>query len=95
MATKRILLTRMWDGHPAGEIIEEADFTVDSMVRKGYGHEITGRRAKAETTTANPIAEMADAAPVFKSPETVLAEAEQEVEPPVKRGRGRPRKVVD
>lgn len=78
MATKRICLTRLWDGHPAGEIVEEQDFTVDSMVRKGYGTEITrqepsrpraksGRGPKAETADANPVAETADATPKTQS----------------------------
>lgn len=73
MATKRIRLTRLWDGHPAGEIVTEQDFTVDSMVRKGYGKEITkeaprsttkgGKGPKVETTDAKPLAETADVTP--------------------------------
>lgn len=37
MATKKVLLTRKWSGHEAGELIEEQDYTADSMIRKGYG----------------------------------------------------------
>jgi len=70
MATKRILLARKWSGHEAGEIVEEQDFTVDSMVRKGYGVEIApprvkprGRGPAAETAVAPPAAETMDATP--------------------------------
>jgi len=52
MATKRILLTRPWDGHAAGTVVEEADFTVDSMVRKGYGREITARENREREKSA-------------------------------------------
>ncbi len=70
MATKRILLTRLWAGHPAGEIVEEQDFTVDSMVRKGYGKELPAAgeleipgNPPIETTMLTPPAETAAAGP--------------------------------
>lgn len=69
MKTKLIQLTRLWDGHPAGEIIEEADFTVDSMVRKGYGNVISarpaprGRKPKVEVADAVQAAQTADVTP--------------------------------
>jgi hypothetical protein len=78
MATKRIRLTRLWDGHPAGEIVTEQDFTVDSMVRKGYGMELPTEADRAdvpvietamatvpviETAMATPQAETAVAVP--------------------------------
>lgn len=37
--TKKIRLTRPWSGHRAGEVIEEWEVTVASMIRKGYGTE--------------------------------------------------------
>ena len=54
MATKRILLTQKWSGHEAGEIVTEEDFTVDSMVRKGYGQEIP-EASKPKATSRPPI----------------------------------------
>jgi hypothetical protein len=68
MATKRIRLTRLWDGHPAGEIVTEQDYTVDSMVRKGYGVEVPPEPDKVdapgiETAMATPQAQTAVAGP--------------------------------
>ena len=75
MATKRILLTRKWSGHEAGEIIEEQDFTVDSMIRKGYGTLYRGPQPSAaqklevpgsppiETAMLTPPAETATTGP--------------------------------
>jgi hypothetical protein len=34
---KKVLLTRLWSGHQAGEVVEEDAPCADSMVRKGYG----------------------------------------------------------
>ncbi len=53
MATKWIQLDRPWSGHTAGETLEEQDYTVDSMVRKGYGHIVPApKKAKAEQPPA-------------------------------------------
>lgn len=89
MATKRIRLTRLWDGHPAGEIVTEQDFTVDSMVRKGYGMELPTEADRAdvpviETTMATPQAETAVAVPQRSKRKTkngVLSEQSAAVTP--------------
>lgn len=72
MATKKIQLIREWSGHQAGEIVEEQDFTVESMIRKGFGVPYEGSRVKShpkgpvvETTKAAPAAETMDARPRF------------------------------
>lgn len=79
MATKRIKLVRPWSGHAAGEVIEEADFTVDSMVRKGYGIELpaakpikakAGKGPPAETAMLKPGIETEDARPEITAKET-------------------------
>lgn len=61
---KRILLTRKWDGHDAGEIIEEADYTVESMIRKGYGTPyVEPKSSKVEREVVlprGPVVETAD-----------------------------------
>jgi hypothetical protein len=71
--TKKVLLTRDWSGHAAGEIVEEWVVTADSMIRKGYGqeyHEPRGqmRQPKAETADAQPAIETTNAAPVLDAP---------------------------
>lgn len=89
MATKRIRLTRLWDGHPAGEIVTEQDFTVDSMVRKGYGMELPTEADRAdvpviETAMATPQAETAVAVPQRSKRKTkngVLSEQSAAVTP--------------
>jgi hypothetical protein len=72
MEKKRVLLTRKWSTHEAGEIIEEDAPCAESMIRKGYGVPYTARAAKkdknakgpvAETETLTPESETADARP--------------------------------
>ncbi len=55
MARKRILLTRLWDGHPAGTIVEEEDYTVDSMVRKKYGTIVPAKPERPELPGNPPV----------------------------------------
>ena len=45
---KRILLSRLWDGHPEGGIVEVEDITAVSMIRKGYGTEVQPERHTIE-----------------------------------------------
>jgi hypothetical protein len=74
MKTKKVLLTRQWSGHAAGEIVEEWEVTADSMIRKGFGTEYREpprRRPRAETADAPPVAETADATPESEQPEPV------------------------
>lgn len=65
--TKKILLTKPWSGHQAGEVIEEWEVTVDSMIRKGYGtlyEDPKPRKLEREIVTPQPrgpFAETADA----------------------------------
>ena len=83
LKTKKILLTRKWSGHEAGEIVEEWEVTVDSMIRKGYGQEYKPKPPRPETSTN-------------KGPEveTMVTEppAETAEVRPRRRRRGRPRK---
>lgn len=72
MATKRILLTRDWSGHKAGEIVEEWDKTVESMVRKGYGEIVTAKDIREK--------ERAEA--------KARAEAEREAKEKAEKGKG-------
>lgn len=85
MATKRILLTRDWSGHKAGEIVEEWDKTVESMVRKGYGEIVTAKdlrekeraEAKAKADAEREARERAEAekAEKGKGPQVETADA--------------------
>jgi hypothetical protein len=73
MEKKKVLLTRLWDGHAAGEVVEEDAPCADSMVRKGYG--IPYEEPKKPKSTKNrdvegpgkgPRVETADAQPAVE-----------------------------
>jgi hypothetical protein len=80
MQTKRILLTRQWDGHAAGEVVEEWVVTVDSMIRKGYGLEVKPEPKPArreppapETTVNSPRGPVVETATAQGPPEQAIA----------------------
>lgn len=69
MEKKQVLLTKVWDGHQPGEVVEEDAPCADSMVRKGYG--IPYRPTRAESTgkakNKGHVVEIADARPVAET----------------------------
>ena len=76
MKTLHVELSRLWDGHEAGEVVTVEDYTARSMVKKGYG-KLVKRRAKTavppverrpqvETAEARPTGETMEATPAVK-----------------------------
>jgi hypothetical protein len=92
MEMKKILLGRLWDGHPAGSIVEVEDYTADSMVRKGYGEiykHLPKKNPNVETADAPPSAERAVVTPELPTKGKTIIEAQIQGEKDSESKRGR------